>query len=117
MVDWLGDAGGSDIDSTYSLGKIKAQFDVRELTRDGWLALHWDEERIWLKFAVLEFHTSDVNNENILVSCLFHGEGPTGSLRECRHTWWGEDGYLFYPDGAIISAALKALSEHFDQMV
>lgn len=47
---------------------------------------------------------------------LFHGEGPSGTLRELRHTHWGhaDDGYLHEPNGALIAAAFEALKRWFD---
>lgn len=47
---------------------------------------------------------------------LFHGEGPSGTLRELRHTHWGHagDGYLHEPNGALITAAFEALKRWFD---
>lgn len=48
---------------------------------------------------------------------VFHGSGPSGSLRELRHTYWGEpdnSGYIFYPNGKLIAAAFEALKEWFD---
>lgn len=47
---------------------------------------------------------------------LFHGEGPSGNLRELRHTHWGhaDDGYLHEPNGALIAAAFEALKRWFD---
>ncbi len=47
-------------------------------------------------------------------SVLFHGDGPSGSLRELRHTTWGESGYIYYPNGLLISDAFKHLARWFD---
>ena len=103
---------------TYSLLKIKSVFEVVELIEENaWLVLKWDEEKLWLHFAVLEFHSQIYGEENIELTQCFHGEGPSGALRECRHTYWGEKdngGYIFYPKKRTIIAALDELSKYFD---
>ncbi len=98
----------------YPLKEAETQYDVVKLTGKGWLVLKRETD-LWLKFAVLEFHSSD-EKDQVTTTCLFHGEGTLGSLRECRHTYWGESGYLFYPNGPLITAALQQLSEFFDDM-
>lgn len=48
---------------------------------------------------------------------IMHGEGPSGSLRELRHTHWGDPhnaGYIFYPSANLICAAFSALERWFD---
>jgi hypothetical protein len=123
MVEWLDSEVDSSLDEqVYPLDKAKARYEVRDLCQNGWIVLKWDKEKSWLKFAVLQFCTAEHDPSdtrgysNIKAYCVFYGDGPSGSLRECRHTYWGEDGYLFYPDGRIIAAAFKALSEFYDDM-
>ncbi len=114
--EWL--SGRDERDHfVYRVGEIPTTNEIRRLP-GGWLVLNHDGAP-WLKFAVLEFFSSAPDRSDEQVTCLFHGEGPSGSLRECRHTWWGEngDGYCFYPNGPLITAALKELSTFFDGMV
>lgn len=76
-----------------------------------------DGERI--SFVVFDFHASDVNGSDAEYQVVFHGEGFGGPLRELRHTYWGEadnSGYIFYPNGKLISAAFKILSRWFDDL-
>ena len=105
--------------TVYSLDGLRRDFDVRDLG-PGWLVLNHEKSGgNWLRFAVCEFRQSATDGSRTLVSVVFYGEGPGGKddpLRECRHTYWGEDGYLFYPNGVVIAAALQALSEFFDEM-
>ncbi len=61
-------------------------------------------EDCWLLFAVFQF-ASQVEGEEKRVSVLFHGMGPTGTLGELRHIWWGKKGYVFYQP---IKATIKA---------
>ncbi len=100
----------------FSLDKARQFHEVRDLIPGkAWLVLSHGTS--WVKFAVLEFSMSNTDGSNAFASSVFFGEGPTGYLRECRHTYWGKDGYVFYPSGPIILAAFKALSEFFDDMV
>lgn len=129
MIDWLdsetGVWGSNHAETLYPLDKAKAKYEVRELEPGwGWLVIkkHADPDNSWMYFAVLQFHHSDGDDTNVMCEPVFHGEGPGGKndpLRECRHTWWGEDGkgYIFYPRGSLIAAAFQALSEFYDEMV
>lgn len=76
-----------------------------------------------VSFVVCGFYCgpATVDGENVdgvKVDIVFHGSGPGGAkgvtLRELRHTYWGEDGYVFYPNGTLIAAAFAALGEWFD---
>lgn len=118
-IDWMDHVfDGIDKDPYYPLISIEEKFEVVNLCKDGWLILNKKDD-LWLDFAVMDFGFSDVDNKNIHLSCICHGGGPIGNLRECRHTWWGQegDGYLFYPNGKVITAAFKVLSEFYDRMV
>lgn len=110
----------NDSMTAYSIDKARTKCEVRELDGHGWLVLKPKEgepaQDTWLQFAVLDFHCSEGDDTNAYGKLVFHGEGPTGVLRECRHTYWGEDGYVFYPSGTVIKAAFKALAEFYDEM-
>lgn len=104
----------------YALDELRKKFDVRELP-GGWLVLKHDSTfGNWMQFTVLQFATSNSDGSNEFGSIVFYGDGPGGkpdeSLRECRHTYWGEDGYIFYPNGKLISSAFAALSEFYDEL-
>ncbi len=112
-IEWLENVQEEN-DVVYPLDRIDVRYERRELTPSVWLILNWDANKLWLKFAVLEFYCSEGDGKNTMLSCVFHGEGPVGNLRECRHTYWGNDGYLFYPNGKAITSGIQALSEFFD---
>jgi hypothetical protein len=116
MINWLhSEISTRTNEAVYPRDRIP--FEIVGLKK-GVLVLNWDsndkEDRLWLKFAVLEFAYSERDDTGIMYTCVFHGEGPSGNLRECRHTYWGEDGYLFYPDGRLIAEAFKELSKYYD---
>lgn len=72
---------------------------------------------ISVSFVVGEFHSQEVGDgKPVMISVIFYGNGFAGSLRECRHTHWGEggNGYVFYPPGALIKAAIDYLGKWFD---
>lgn len=50
----------------------------------------------------------------VLWEPVFSGEGPSGALRELRHTDWGSDGYLADPPADVIGAAFRELRRWFD---
>lgn len=70
----------------------------------------------WLKFNFYIWVAQDEEG-TVFVSHLIGGQGPAGGsegLRECRHTYWGDSGYLFYPNKKQIIACLEWLSQYFD---
>lgn len=77
-----------------------------------------DESESWVSFAVFEFHSGPSTRDGQIVdgvklSAVFNGCGPSG-LRELRHTYWGENGYVPSPRRALISKAFDLLAEWFD---
>jgi len=118
-MDWFKPCGVNSCDEpVYSLTEAKEKFEVREIFPDCWLVLNWDDDldRFWLKFGVFDFFQSQIDGSNLKMGLIFHGAGTTNGLRECRHTYWGHEGYIFYPKGKLIAVAFKALSEFFDDM-
>jgi hypothetical protein len=77
------------------------------------------EDGINVNFAVFAFHSGPSTRDGVAVDgaklqVVFHGSGPSGALRELRHTHWGEGGYVFYPNAKLIAAAFAALTRWFD---
>ena len=73
----------------------------------------------WIRFAMFDFAESDVDCKDVRYFMIFHGEGPSDGLRECRHIWWGdgegdERGYTFYLPLAETAEALTLLRRWFD---
>ena len=65
----------------------------------------------WLDFAFLfPLYVCPYIHEDIKCGILFHGTGFL-EMGECRHTYWGENGYVFYPEIKQITTALKWLEE------
>lgn len=116
MIEWMiGKASEIDEDEViYSGDDIK--FEKIPLARGGLLVLNWNEDGLNLQFAVLRFYQSDLYGKNVLYQCLFHGCGPVGNLRECRHTYWGDGGYIFYLSGELIMDSFKKLSRYYDDL-
>ena len=115
-IDWLIKHEDCNKSPGYSLTEIRSKCEVINLGDNGYLALlpDSDDESFKLTFGVFTFNNSDGKDEYVTVQ--FHGYGFTLVLRECRHTYWGEAGYLFYPDGKVISLAFKELAKYFDDM-
>lgn len=112
MSDHWKPHGKSHNDLTiYLLDEQVADERIR-LTDSAWLLVHDDDGIV--EFAVFEFFMSDADGSNAQHTMLLHGSGPSGELRECRHIWWGEDGYTFYLDFAVVEATLKELRRWFD---
>lgn len=81
------------------------------------LAVRVEDYGFKVSFALLEFYSSDGNGVDTTWECIAHGEGFAESLRELRHTWWGEPdnaGYMFYPPMLAIAEAMAILRKWFD---
>lgn len=99
----------------YRLKEIQQKAtEVIEIGGCHWLALY-SEEKLgdgWMEFALFGLSFGDVGEE--VVTPVFHGMGPSGALREMRHTYWGDEGYLFYAPGKTIAEAFQVLGKYFD---
>lgn len=120
-IEWL-DAELDPINReiAYPLDKAKSRYEVREICKEGYLILnkkpfYEGDTSGWLKFAVMSWFGSNLDDSDVLLKCLFHGDGPYGVLREPRHFYFGDgDGYLFYPEASVIQAGFEALKEFYD---
>jgi hypothetical protein len=81
------------------------------LDRTDVIVLYTIEEH-WMTFCFLAWSAS--SGDESWYTPLWHGMGPTGSLRECRHSYIGEDGYVFYVKKQDFIAVLDWLSQHYD---
>lgn len=117
---------GMDLDILYRLGDIRelcSEIVEFESTKSGFLAICEQPNKCSVDFAifsVVSSHGDDNNREDDCYCIIMYGDGPGGdcdSLRECRHTWWGDSdqaGYIFYPNFELIRQSLTALERWFD---
>lgn len=98
--------------TVYVLDEQIADEHIR-LNKRAWMLVHYIDETT-LEFAVFEFFMSNVDGSDALHSMLLNGSGPSGELRECRHIWWGEDGYTHGLDFSVVEAALRELRRWYD---
>lgn len=105
-------------DNIYFLDDFQAsELQVEQLNDNLWVVHNYKVNKdnyCWLEFAFFEFNSSDGDGSNIELTMMMNGNGPVGSLKECRHTYWGKEGYMFYPNRTHINAALKWLSAYYD---
>jgi hypothetical protein len=75
------------------------------------------EHESWLEFIFVEWNYSD---DKDYYRCIFHGCGASSlnleefSLRELRHMYFGEQGYVFYMPGKALISAMQVLAKYFD---
>ena len=106
-------------DDVYDLAAIRqAAGRCVDLPGDGILAVRIEDE-FHVSFAVFRLACGPATKNGVVVDgakmeLVFTGSGPSGNLRELRHTTWGDGGYIFYPPGKLIAAAFAALEEWFD---
>ena len=75
----------------------------------------------WIDFGVMDWHSSAIDGAGTIYSCLWHGCGPSGSLRELRHSYFGSPssescmtGYIFYLNRKQMIDAMNVLLNYFD---
>ena len=99
----------------YALKDIQKNFTLYEtldLISDHLIVIYkWDD--VWLKWCFLEWAGGDMRGNDTFTPFMY-GEGPSGSLRECRHTHIGEEGYVFYLNGQRMKQAIEWLEQHYD---
>lgn len=64
----------------------------------------------WKVIEFFEWVSSDIKGNDIEVQSFLRCEGPLG-MGELRHSFWGEEGYIFYPNMKRIVAALQWLKD------
>lgn len=103
----------SNDDTAYSKTALQAKFgeEIFEELTDNLVVVGIQDEHGWLKFCFMEFNHSD--DTDTYYNQMWYGEGPTG-LRECRHSWIGDDGYVFYINKLNFVAALEWLEKRYD---
>jgi hypothetical protein len=121
IPDWLEFANDGKDTATADgclIHLIKERYTVEPL-KGGYFVLGQSADDIAVKFAVLS-NAGGYIKDGVTIEeglCVFHGEGYAGNLREVRHTYWGENGYIYYVDGALITAAFARLSQLFGGMI
>jgi hypothetical protein len=103
----------------YVLGDQDATHRI-DLGHDNWLFVK-ERDGLTLEFALFEYLSGPSTINGAEVGGLehimrFRGSGPSGSLRECRHIWWGErpDGYTHCLNFALVEAAFRELRRWYD---
>jgi hypothetical protein len=91
---------------------LYAAFPDIEILGEGSVAVVFKKDGCILDFAFLEWYTS--NDKNVWFKLFWHGHGTLDPLRECRHSYIGEGGYVFYIKRKNFNLAFEWLSRHFD---
>ena len=68
--------------------------------------------KAWVTFACFVFAFQE--GTTIYYDVLFHGEGTADPLKECRHTYVGDNGYVFYMPLDVMAAAIAELQKVFE---
>lgn len=67
---------------------------------------------VWVSWVLLE--TLSYSETRTTYTITGYGEGPSGNLREPRHTYLGKEGYLFYVSPKLLNWCFQKLSKWFD---
>jgi hypothetical protein len=82
------------------------------------------EERLWVvqnigkkgcdEIQFMTFGSSLMDGSNLTLDPMFLIHGYSGTLREGRHTYFPDDGYVFYMDSRLMRIALDYCEKYFD---
>tara|TARA_R100001086_G_C11840641_1_gene259010 strand:- start:1467 stop:1793 length:327 start_codon:yes stop_codon:yes gene_type:complete len=102
--DWITSAvlPGED---ALDIETLRVNFEIHAL--DGGILVINNRDCI-IDYAVVEYG-NDVEG-----TMVWHGTGVGANLRECRHSYFGEDGYVFYMNGDLFISAINKLKDYFD---
>lgn len=105
--------------SGYSLSQLQEAADKQIDLSNGCILFLKGEKDYWLEFAMVEF-SSTVGEIEVYLP-IFWGGGtsslhgnPKEQLRELRHMYFGDTGYVFYMPGESLIEAMNHLSVYFD---
>lgn len=77
--------------------------------------LHVREDGGHVRWVLLEWVMGDHGQDPLaLYAVLAHGSGHASGLREARHTYFGENGYVYYVNPAVLTWAFGQLRRWFD---
>jgi len=99
----------------YNIGKLLGVFEIVKKLRDDSFIVAYNESDNWYDFVFLEWESE--SDEGVFYKELCRVSGPGGkdsSLRECRHTYFADNGYIFYMKKENIRAMLDFLEEYYD---
>jgi hypothetical protein len=103
-------------DPTWRLDQLKAAFDeTHELIPNALWAFKRERDSI-VAVTFVTFLMSNMDGSELEVMHMLSTWGPSGGLREARHSYWGPDGngYVFYMNFEHVRAALSYLERFFD---
>lgn len=84
------------------------------LSGKGVLRVYYDEFD-WVSWALLQgYHYEDESDIFDSFTLYASGEGVGGALREPRHSYFGNNGYLFYADVSLLKFCFQKLEKYFD---
>lgn len=86
-------------------------YKIEELDGKDFIVLFKKDDAL-INYAFLECDAS--NTQEDFYSLLWHGYGFSDNLRELRHSYIGENGYVFYLNKKNFELALNWLSQYFD---
>lgn len=103
----------------YKESDLREFFDEVYVIRNGLVCIKNDPRyKHIINFSVLRFHSSDGDGNNSKFHCFWYGTGTGEPLRECRHSWFNEEGfengYIFYLNRDLMVDAMDVLLNYFD---
>ncbi len=103
----------------YYLDQIMDKFEVIELENNCYLALdieYWEGAPGKVDFCLFDFRSSSADREprQTTVSKIWWGYGFSSGLRELRHSYFGDDGYVFYAPLDAMRQTIDILKKYFD---
>jgi len=102
----------NDEDTVYALKDIKDTAESVEILLDEGLIVSYDNRDGWYDFAFYDWTYGTDDGDFYSLLCTV--SGPADVLQECRHTYFANDGYIFYMNKKVMIAMLEFLEQYYD---
>lgn len=103
---------GTGHEDVYDLIEINEVYTDVCTINQGFLAAHNDG--LVINYALFRFAESDADGSNVKVELIYSGQGISGGLREMRHTYFANEGYIYYLPMDMLIESFQILKKYFD---
>lgn len=77
------------------------------------LIVVYSDDNSWYDFCFMEWQSTDSDGTKYYTKFM-EVSGPSDPLRECRHSYIGNKGYVFYLEKDVMLAILNYLEKYYD---
>lgn len=96
----------------YKLEDLKQNFDNVEILSEEYFIVAYNNSDCWYDFYFFEWNST--SDEGQYFKEYAKVSGPSDNLRECRHTYFQNEGYIFYLEKKKMLLFIEFLERYYD---